>query len=174
MIFLYIILAILAAAAVWGYMQGLIHQIGSVAGLFVAIVVCRIFGDEAAEWSCSDIAPGSDTTFITILTYIALGLAAYLGTWLVARMLRGLIHHGLKAGIIDKLAGAAYKVLLWGIMVSLLYNLYICVVPKSAPQSDSEEDVWKQRVLEFAPAIFGSESAQAIFDEVQTTLTGED
>lgn len=172
MIFLYIILAILAAAAVWGYLQGFIQQIGSVAGLLAAVVVCRVFGSKVAAYVCADIAPGTDTTFITILSYIALGLVAYFGAWIVVRMVRGLVH-GLKAGIIDKIAGAAYKALLWAVMISLAYNLYICVAPHSAPVSDAKEDVWKRRVLDFAPTIFGSESARAIFDEMHDAITGD-
>lgn len=170
MMLLYIILIIIAAAAIWGYIQGFVQQIGSVAGIIVAIIVCRVFGSEAAAFTCSDLAPGSDATFVTILTYIALGLVAYLGTWLLARMLRGLIR-GLHLGIIDKIAGAVYKVLLWLIVVSLVYNLYLCVVPGNAPASSSSEDVWKQRVLKFAPEIFGSQSARDILDTMSHTIS---
>ncbi len=172
MTFLYIVLIIVAAAAVWGWMQGLVNQIGSFAGLLVAIVICRVFGPKVADFACADIAPGSDSTFITILAYIALGIVTYLAVWTLVRMLRRMIH-GLKLGIIDRFGGALYKALLWAIVISLTYNLYICVAPAHAPGGSSSEDVWKQRVLEFAPAVFGSDSAQDIFDTVNRSVTGD-
>jgi len=172
MTFLYIVLIIVAAAAVWGWMQGLVHQIGSFAGLLVAIVVCRVFGPKAAAFACADIAPGSDSTFISILAYIALGIVTYLAVWMLVRMLRRMIH-GLRLGIVDKFGGALYKAVLWSIVISLIYNLYICVAPARAPESSSTEDVWKQRILEFAPAVFGSDSAQDIFDTVRQSVTGD-
>lgn len=172
MIFLYIVLIIVVAAGIWGWMQGLVHQIGSFVGLLVAIVVCRVFGPKVAAYACADIAPGSDSTFITILAYIALGIVTYLAVWVVVRMLRSMIH-GLHLGIIDKIGGSLYKMLLWMVVISLIYNLYICVAPTHAPRSNTTEDVWKQRILEFAPTIFGSDSAQDLFDTVHHTVTGD-
>lgn len=172
MTFIYIVLIIVAAAAVWGYIQGFVHQIGSVAGLLGAVVVCRVFGARVAGYACSDIAPGSDATFITILSYLALAIVTYLAVWTIARMLRGLIH-GLHLGIIDKLAGAIYKAALWLIVMSLLFNLYVCISPTHTPQPDTKGNVWSIRLLKFAPAVFGSDTAQELLGTVQNSLSGQ-
>lgn len=164
-----VIVIILLAAAVWGFMQGFVKQAGSAIGLFLAVVVCRLFGPALASYACSDVAPDSDITFITILSYLALGLLTYLGVWVVMRMARGIIH-GVHLGIIDKIGGAIYKVLLWMIVISLVYNLYVCVAPQNAPSKYNSGDVWKIRVLHFAPSVFGSDSARKVIEEVQSTL----
>lgn len=168
--FFYIVLVIIAAAAIWGFVQGFIHQVGSVAGLLAAVIVCRVFGTRVAEFACADIAPGSDATFITILAFLALGLVTYLCVWLLARMAKGLVR-GLRLGILDKIAGAVYKAFLWMIVVSLIYNVYVCVAPQSAPQDSNPDDVWKMRVLRFSPSVFGSESARKVIEQVQSAIT---
>ncbi len=170
--FIYIILAIIVAAGIWGYAQGLIHQIGSVVGLVAAVVVCRVFGSRVADYACADLAPGSDATFVTILAYIALGLATYLCVWVIVRMAKGLVR-GLKLGVIDKVAGAVYKMLLWTVVISLLYNVYVCVVPSGAPSGEGTHEVWKGRLLKFAPAIFGSESAREVLNQVERAVKND-
>ena len=45
----YIILGILLLAAVLGAMKGFVRQIGTIAGLVLGVIVCRIWGGSIAD-----------------------------------------------------------------------------------------------------------------------------
>lgn len=163
--FLLVVLIILAIAAIWGYMQGLVRQIGSVAGIIGAALACRLFGPAAARLIAGDEAPGG---FQTVLAYLAVGAAAFLVVWLLARMLRGVIH-GIHLGLIDRLGGAIYKAFLWLVVTSLVYNLYLCVYPDENPHGTDQR--WEQTLADFAPRVLSSETAQQLFHTVKSSVT---
>lgn len=163
--FIYIVLIIVAIAAVWGYMQGLVKQLGSVAGIVGAAVACRLFGPAAARLFAGSGEPGG---FYTVLAYVAVGAAAFFLVWLLARMLRGVIH-GARLGVVDRACGAVYKAFLWLIITSLVYNLYLTVYPEKVPSGSDQQ--WEQRVADFAPCVLTSETAQQLFHTVKSSIS---
>ncbi len=165
--FIYIVLIIVAIAAVWGYMQGLVKQIGSVAGVIGAAVACRLFGAAVAQAFAGD-SSEAPSGFYVVLAYLAVAAGAFFLVWLLGRMLRGVIH-GAHLGIIDRVAGAVYKAFLWLLVTSLVYNLYLCVYPEEMPQGSSKQ--WEQRLSDFAPCVLTSETAQQLFHTVKSTIT---
>ncbi len=162
------LLIVVAGAALLGYRSGIVRQIGSFAGIIAAIIACRIFGPQLAGYWSRSASDASDTALYHILAYVVVAVLAYLAVVLVARMARNLIH-GLHLGLLDRLAGALFKVLEWLLVCSLVYNVWVAVVPDSAPAA---EDAWQHRLLTLAPTVIGSETSQELIHGVGRAVTG--
>lgn len=145
-----------AGAALLGYRSGLVKQIGSLVGIIVAIIACRIFGPQLADYWTGSAQGASDQAVYYILAYAVVAIVAYLAVLLVARLVRGIIH-GICLAFVDRLAGAVFKVFKWLLVCSLAYNIWVAFRPRSAP---AQEDVWAERLLSLAPTVIGSETAQ--------------
>lgn len=143
-----LILAIIAVGGVIGFSRGLLVQAGSIAALIVGVVAARLFGDSlAALWS-------SDTSAIdTAAGYGIAFLLGYGATWLVTRLMRKTVHT-IHLGIIDSIAGAAFKVLQWGLILSLALNLYTLAAGHEAIE-EAEGKPWRKATVDFAPAVLG-------------------
>ncbi len=162
------LLIVTVGAALLGFRSGLVRQIGSLAGIIAAIIACRIFGPQLAEYWSSSASGASEAAMYYIFAYAAVAIVAYLVMVLVARLARSIIH-GLCLGIIDRLAGALFKVLEWLLVCSLAYNLWVAVMPDSAP---ADGEIWKQRLLTLAPTVIGSETAREFLQGVGNAVTG--
>ena len=56
-----VILAVIVISAIYGYYKGILSQLGSIAGVFLGIICCRLFGDVFASFLTETFA-GSTTT----------------------------------------------------------------------------------------------------------------
>lgn len=162
MVFTVILAILLAAAAVVGWHKGAIKQIGSIAAVVGALIVCRSFGhlvvplvagwlgvDEAGQSAWSDYSA-------TTLAYAALFMVSWLIVWLLTRMLHeaiNLVH----LGIINRIGGAAFLVAKWALVASVILNLLRVVQPDAALFSASQGwQAWLLgMVIDFAPWLWG-------------------
>ncbi len=163
------LIIIVVLAAVLGFRKGLVRQIGSLAGLVIAIAVCRIYGSDVAAWFTSGVESASNVALYTILAYVCLLLVAYFAVFFLARLFRSVIC-ALRLGIVDRIGGAMFKVLFWLFAASLFYNMFVAVVPDSQP---APQELWKQRLLTLAPVVIGSETAAELWHTVGHAVTGK-
>lgn len=144
-------------AIVWGAWVGLIRQLGSIAGIVLGILACRLFGDDAARWLASMAESGSSRTLLTVLAYIVVFLLAYFSAWAVARLVRAAAKK-MQLGVLDRLCGAVFKLFLFIFCLSLALNLWAAIAPDLSPGGR-----WAHRVEKVAPRILGSETARSLF-----------
>lgn len=153
---MFLILVAVVAGAL-GYRSGLIKQIGSIAGIVAGIIACRIFGDTVVTWCHSIAAEDTSDVMLTVVAYAGIFIVAYLALLMCGSLLRK-IAEAVHLGIIDRLAGAAFKLLLWFFVLSIGLNLWSVFVPGQAPEGE-----WAQRVEHLAPVVMGTEPASVLY-----------
>lgn len=143
-----LIIIVAVAGAVVGFARGIIAQVGQIVAIIGSIVLCRLFGGTVAS-----IFGSPDDFGNVIIAYAIVFVAGYLLIWLVARMLRGVIHTA-RLGIADSLAGAVFKTVQWLLIVSLAMNLY-AAVGGDKEITDAPGKPWRSAVADFAPSVLG-------------------
>ncbi|MDE7427517.1 MAG: CvpA family protein [Muribaculaceae bacterium] len=138
----YIILGLIAWAAIYGWTKGLVKQAAQFAGVIVGIILCRLAVNPLAQ-----ILPGQGDTN-KVLAYVIAFLIGYAGMLLLGTAIRKLVRT-LKLGVVDNLGGALFSICEWLIGVSLLLNLWQLVAPHSAPVHDGLSEF----VYRFGPAV---------------------
>lgn len=153
-----IILLLIFIVAAWlGFRKGFITQLGSVAAIVVAIIACRMFGttvEQAFFNHHPDWQTGSSISHyaVSILANGLIYIVVYYAVILVSRLLHR-VSHVVLLGPLDHMAGAAFSVAKYGLLVSLLLNLYIVFFP--ATDLVAKSRIAKGRAVEvvigFAP-----------------------
>lgn len=165
-----IILLIIFIVSAWlGFRKGIIRQLGSLAAIVVAIIACRTLAPSVAElifgshpdWETGSISHAT----VSIVSNCIVYLVAYYAVILIAKLLHT-VSHAVLLGPLDHIAGAAFSVAKYFLLVSLLLNLYIVLFPASSLRSKSH--LCGGRVVELttelAPWVLGAISP----------LTGDD
>lgn len=112
-----IIVVCVIAGCIWGFRDGVIRQLGSLAGIIIAIFLAKGFGHEAAQ--LLNIG-GNNANFWGFVIVLILSL-------LLAAMLTNLLRKIVSVvglGILDRLAGAA----LGGLKFILILSLTLLIV----------------------------------------------
>ncbi len=122
-----VLLLIIAATALFlGWRAGFIAQIGKFAAVVAAIICCRLFGRRVAVWlvnaNCSPGDSFDGATLWTIVAYAAIFISVYLLVSFLGSGLRRIVHAVLTP-LVDRLAGALFKLLVYMLFVSLVLNL---------------------------------------------------
>lgn len=147
-----IILAVVVIAAVTGAMRGIVAQIGAIAALLAAIVVCRFFGGTVADALVSE---GSEHyTLMRMLCYAGVFVLTYFGVWLLSRLF-GAAVKAMKLRPFDRIAGALFRIAEWLIIASVLLNVYFAVAPSAKDEFCSPSQPWRGVIVKMAPALVG-------------------
>lgn len=159
---------IVVAGFVFGFRRGFFAQTGSVLGVILGVIGCRLFaGDLVAHFSAPD--DSERTVLLTnIMTYVIVFAVIYFACRLAGSFLTSLFR-ALKFGFLEKLCGAVFTTLEYTLIFSLFLNAWIAVFPDTSLRSDYSGV--KEFVLNFAPDIFGSRTARDILDSVQSSVS---
>ena len=136
MAFIDLLIVVLAAfGAFTGYRKGLINGIGSVAGLLIGIIVCRLAGDAfysmMVAWHPSWAGwPGAPYTG-KVMAEIILFAIVYAATVIAAGLAKGIIH-SLSLGGFDRIGGAAFGALKYLLLLSVVLNLIYVIDPTAS------------------------------------------
>ena len=148
----YIIFGITIIAAVTGAMKGLVHQIGTVAALVLAVLVCRFFGGDVADLI---VHPGAEHAGV----YRALVYALVFATvYLLVMILAGLFTKALGAlhvRVVDRIGGAIFRALAWLLIMSVVLNVYLAVAPADRPKFATKDKPWRPFIAALAPKVLG-------------------
>lgn len=145
---LVIVVAVVAAAL--GFRRGLIAQAGHIIALVGGIMACRMFGPQVVAW-LSPTAPSEATD--TAIAYALTFLVAYFAIVLVARMIRGVVG-AVHLGVLDRVAGAAFKTGVWMLILSVLLNVWAAIAPGS-DLTDTRAHPRRAAIIRIAPAVCG-------------------
>lgn len=141
MTFVDILLILILVLGGWiGFRKGIITQIGSLAAIVVAVIVCRVAGsvivdlilDAHPAWQADSIKRFS----VSVITNCAIYIVVYYAVILFARLLKS-VTHAVLLGPIDRIAGAAFTIAKYFLIISLLLNLYIAIFPRTSLLSKS-------------------------------------
>lgn len=163
-VFAVILAVVLVAAALVGWHKGAITQIGSIAAVVGALIVCRSFGhlvvpmtarwlgvDETGQSAWSDYSA-------TMLAYAAMFMLTWLTVWLLTRMIRQALHIA-HLGVVDRAAGSLFLMGKWALVASIIVNLLQVVQPDAALFKAAEQGGWQapllDAILAFAPWLWG-------------------
>lgn len=90
-----IILAVFAGSVAYGFYRGVIVQVGAVAAILFAVVLCRLGGYPLAEFIAGDGEPSSiDVVVAKVIVFVA----GYLGVRVVASLFKK-VTHSLSLGV---------------------------------------------------------------------------
>lgn len=143
-----LIIIVAIAGAVMGFARGVIAQVGQIAAVIGAIVLCRVFGGAVAS-----VIGSPDDLEDVVVAYVIVFIVSYLLIWVVARMLRGVIRAA-RLGVVDSVAGAVFKMSQWLLILSLAINFYVAVGGGS-DAAEAQGKPWRRAVTDFAPAVLG-------------------
>lgn len=148
-----IILAVFVGAVGFGFYRGLIVQVGAVAALFFAVVLCRLGGDQLARVIAGD---GEVSTLDIVVAKVIVFIVGYLTVRAVASLCKK-ITHALSLGGLDRLAGVVFSLFQWMLVLSLLLNLWLVIKPGAslAEMSTLANGHAAEAILRLAPAVLG-------------------
>ncbi|MBD5198881.1 MAG: CvpA family protein [Bacteroidales bacterium] len=164
-----IILAVFIGSAAYGFIKGIVVQIGAIAAVVFGILADRLFGDSATVFvgkilgNLSD-SPALSHYITTVIAYVALFALVYLLTRALTRFVRTVVR-ALFMGTVDKALGALFSVFQWMLILSILLNLWqIADSSKNVvAMSRLAHGQVARAVLDLAPAVFGFDKFPNLF-----------
>lgn len=155
-----IILLLVAAGLVVGYIQGMISQVTTLCAVVIGIVACNVAGAWAVEVFKS-LVPGSaewsgDGLTVSVVAHIVLFVVVFLAVLIAGHVIKGAVKT-LHLGFIDKLLGSVVCVAKYLLAMSIVLNLWLAVSPGSEIFSTQHaaDNVPFEIVLDAAPAVLG-------------------
>ena len=157
-----IILIVFVGAIIYGLYKGVIAQLGSLGGIILGIIACRLFGEYATEM-VSNILPAmtSDaktTAYVnSVVGNVLLFIVVYVSACLIAKLMRK-ITHALCLGLFDRIIGAVFCIFKWFFVVSILLNLWQVLSPETnvVKMSTLANGTAIQAIIDLVPTLFGS------------------
>lgn len=129
-----IALVVVVVALLKGYCSGFTGQVSGVLGFAFGTVCSHVFSEEAEgfiRWLAPGIGNVPGNTFI----YSVLAVTViYLAVFVIFRMLTGVLRSAMQVfglGILDRLLGAGFCVVKYLLLLSIAYNLIVCINPRS-------------------------------------------
>lgn len=161
-----LIIITLVASLIVGFRRGIVREVGSLCGIVLALLACRLFGDAATDVASTVLSVKEENSAFSHYAAAVVGrgclfLLVWLGVYIVARLLRSAIH-AVHLGILDRLTGALFCCLKWNLVLSLLLNLAHIVSPSSDIWTPAGGKAVVDSWLAFAPWLFGAIGGNAV------------
>lgn len=128
-----IVLIIFVGALILGARKGIILQVGSLGGIVLGVIACRLACGDVAQWLENQGYIGADAVshnMHVVLANVVVFVVVYLGAQLIAHLFKT-ITHALALGFVDRLAGAVFSAFKWMLALSLVFNLWLLMSPKT-------------------------------------------
>ena len=122
------------------------------AGIILGIIVCRIWGGEAADYFVGKGAEHADVARACV--YAVIFIAVFLSCNLIARLASSILK-AVKLKILDRTAGALMRAFLWLLFTSLALNIYLNVCPQDRSRFEVADKPWRALTVELAPKLLG-------------------
>lgn len=144
---------VFVGAVAVGFYRGVIVQVGAVAALLFAVVLCRAGGLPLARFIAGEGEPSSlDLVVAKVIAFIV----GYLAVRAVASLFKK-VTHALSLGGLDRLAGVVFSLFQWMLVLSLLLNLWMVIKPDASlsEMSTLANGHAAPAILRLAPAVLG-------------------
>lgn len=146
-----VVLVVLVLAIIVGYSEGFVNRIGTIAGFILGIIVCRLFGDEVADFF---VVNTYHATLFRIITYVILFVVVLVCVRLLAKAIcktLSLLH----IRTLDRICGAVFNLAAWLLIVSVLFNIYFAAFPSRYDGFNAESKPWRSTIVNIAPKTLG-------------------
>lgn len=163
-----IIIVVFFGAVIYGYWKGVIVQIGSLAGILLGILACRLFGPWFADFlgGATGDSQSIDMAYVNgVVANVVLFILGFICAKLVARIIKT-VTTAVKLSIVDKLLGVIFCLFEWFLVLSILLNVWQVLRPgvNVVGSSTLGKGRAARAVMDLAPAVLGNETATAIFE----------
>lgn len=174
-----VILLIIIVGLILGWRKGLIAQLGKIAALVAGVIACRIFGDKVAMWLVEAMSNPGDASNMPLLWVTIAYIVIFVSVYFAVTALYGCVRkalHLIATSLIDRFAGALFRVLLYLMAVSLSLNLWLLISPGSAVASSRlvHTQVLGISILTLAPAALGSAATASVMDKIWNPVHNTD
>ncbi|MDE7136723.1 MAG: CvpA family protein [Muribaculaceae bacterium] len=161
------ILLVAVLSLVYGYCRGVIKQIGVLMGVVAGVVACRLFGDTLSDWFAGN-NPNADNVYITgVFTNLILFIVGFIAALILAKALK-IVSRQLALASLDRFFGAIFSLLSWFFAFSMILNVWQAFKPDTNVMDSSKlfAGAPAEFIIDFAPAVVGSETAQSMFHAI--------
>ena len=130
-----VMLVLVVGMSIWGFVRGVVRQIGDLTGLILGIIGANLWGNACSVW----LQAQTNWSLIgcQIVAYIGVFLLIYLTARIVALFIRALTRL-VKLGWIDSVLGGLFSAFKFLLLTSVILNL-LMLVTKDAQVWRSEE-----------------------------------
>lgn len=155
-----IILLTLIISGGYGCWKGIVVQIGSLAGVVVGILACRLFGVWLTDFLHVHLFSGAGDAntvhYISlVVAYVTLFVVGYAITRLLARLVQT-VAKSLNLTVIDRILGALFSIFQWMLVLSILMNICMIIFKFNVlVYARLAHGAVGRAVAELAPLVFG-------------------
>lgn len=163
-----LIILVFLAAGIYGYWKGMIVQLGSLAGILMGILMCRLFGPWLTDVLGGATAGGStiDMGYInSVIANVILFLLGFVGAKLVARLVKT-VTTAAKMAVVDRILGVIFSLFEWFLVLSILLNVWQVLRPGINVTEGSKLGGGRAArvVMAIAPTVLGSVTSDVFFE----------
>lgn len=155
-----IILLTLVISGVYGCWKGIVVQIGSLAGVVVGILACRLFGvwltDAVQVHLLSGMGDANTVHYAAlVVAYVTLFVVGYAVTRLLAKLVQT-VAKSLNLTVIDRILGALFSIFQWMLVISILINICTMILNLNVlVYAKLAHGAVGRAVADLAPIVFG-------------------
>lgn len=155
-----IILVVFVCALIYGFWRGLTVQFGSLLGLIIGVLACRLFGEWGAEMVHSLMPHTSESPEVaeyvsSVVANVVLFSVGYILTKIIASAVKAVVD-ALFMGFVDRVLGALFAAFMWLLVMSICLNVWQMFVTSSVISGCRMANGLPARaVMDLAPTVFG-------------------
>lgn len=160
-----VVIVVAALAVIKGFHSGFTGQISGVLGFAFGTVCTHVFSDEA-EVVVRLLLPGLSGHVGAGFIYSVMSAAlVYVVVYLLFRMLTRVLRSAMQVfyvGMLDKLLGSVFCLMKYMLLLSIVYNLIVCVNPSSPlmKYATSDDGNVVECVMLLGPGLLGCRSIE--------------
>lgn len=167
-----IAITVAAIAVIKGFRSGFTGQVSGVLGFAFGTVCAHVFDDQA-EGIVRGLLPGLEGHVGAAFIYSVISAAmVYVAVFMVFRIFTRVLRSAMQVfyvGMLDKLLGAAFCLTKYMLVLSIIYNLILCVNPSSKllKYATAEDGNIVEVVMMLAPGLLGCYSYEDLSHLIQ-------
>lgn len=154
-----LILLIFVVSIIYGLRRGFISQLGSVGGVIVGILACRLFSEPVTRLFAGSNPDANDLYISGVFACVLLFIVGFIAARLIAGLVKT-VTRTLHLTVFDRIGGALFSLFEWFLIFSLLLNIWQAFRPDINITSGSRLAGGRAAVavVDFAPKVLGSET----------------
>lgn len=166
------VIAVAGFAVIKGFRSGFTGQVSGILGFAFGTVCAHVF-DAEAESFVRTILPGLHGRTGSSFIYSVLSAAlVYTAVYLLFRLLTKVLRSAMQVfyvGMLDSLMGSAFCLVKYMLLISIVYNLMVCVNPGSPlmKYASSDDGNVVEVVMMLAPGLLGCRSYEDLYHLLQ-------
>lgn len=125
----YIVLVLLLVMVIWGFVRGLVCQLGDVAALVLGVIGSHLWGAACSRWLQGVFS--ISTLACDLIAYIGLFLLIYLTIRIVASFIKSLTKL-VRLGWIDAMCGGIFGACKLLLFASIIINVLLFLLPDAS------------------------------------------